>query len=77
MGVTIGAHDDEIGAEGQCLRQQKVPHAMSSGRQTPYLHLRAVTCQVACDVRPRLLPVTRSVALMVNDQDLDRVGPHK
>ena len=30
-GVTIGAHDKEIGAKGACLRQQKVTHLLSSG----------------------------------------------
>jgi hypothetical protein len=30
-GVTIGAHDKEIGAKGGCLRQQEVTHLLSCG----------------------------------------------
>src|SRR6267143_2111621 len=37
----------------------------------------AVTRQVARDVRPRLLAVTLRAALMVDDQDFDRLGLHK
>jgi hypothetical protein len=65
--MAIGAHDEEIGAESGSLRQQKVANVFAVGRQGSYLHMRAVTRQVARDVRPRLLAVTRLVALMVDD----------
>src|SRR5580704_2604095 len=77
LGVAIGAHDEEISAESGSLRQQKLTHVFSAGRQALYFHLRVVTRQVAGDVRPRLLAVTRPVALMIDDQDLDRLGLHK
>src|SRR6267143_779693 len=70
LGLTIGTHDEEVGAKSHCLRQQKVTHPLSIGRQTLYLYLRAESRQAACDVRPRLLTVTLSLALIVNDQDL-------
>jgi hypothetical protein len=75
--VAISAHDNEIGAESGSLRQKKVTHLFSVGRQSSYLHVRTVTRQVARDVRPRLLAVTRRLALMVDHQDFDRLGPHK
>jgi hypothetical protein len=70
FGLTKGAHNEEIGAKGGCLRQQKMTHLVPFGRQTLYLYLRAVMRQVECDVGPRLLTVTCSLALTVNDQDL-------
>jgi hypothetical protein len=68
--VAIGAYDEEIGEKGQRLRQQKLPHLLSSGRQTFYLYLHTVMHQVECDIRPRLLTVTSPLALIVNYQDL-------
>jgi hypothetical protein len=67
--VTIGAHDKKIGAKGACLRQQKVTHLLSSGLQTLHLYLRAKSREAAYDFRPRLLTVTLSLPLIVNDQD--------
>src|SRR5258708_4525449 len=64
-----------IGTKGDCLRQQKVAYV--SRRQTLHLHLRAESRQAACDLRPRLLTVTRSLALIVNDQDLYSVCARK
>ena len=61
VGVTIGAHDDEIGTESGGLRQQKVTHIFSSGRQASYLDSHAVTRQMAGDVRTRLLAVIRQI----------------
>jgi len=75
--VTIGAHDEEIGAKFHCLRQQKMTYVFSFGRQTLHLYLRAETRQAACDLRPCLLTVTRSLALIVNDQDLYSVCARK
>jgi len=51
------------------LRQQKVTYVLSSGRQTLHLYLRTESRQAARDVRPRLLTVTFSLLLIVNDQD--------
>ena len=77
IGVAIGAHDDEIGAKSCSLRQQKPAHFFSAGRHTSHLHLRAMTCQVARDVRTWFLAMIRRVAFMVDDQDFDRLGLHK
>jgi hypothetical protein len=74
--VAVGTHDNEIGAESGSLRQQKATHVFSAGRQAAYLHVRAVTRQVARDIRPRLFAVT-GMTLMVDDQHFDRLGPHK
>jgi hypothetical protein len=74
--VAIGAHNDEIRAKGGSLREQKATHVFSFGRKPSYLHLRTMTRKVACNIRPRFLAVTR-VKRMVNNQDLDRFGPHK
>jgi hypothetical protein len=65
--LTIGTHDEEVGAKSHCLRHQKMTHLLSFGRQTLYLYLRAESRQSACDVRPRLLTVTLSLALIVNE----------
>ena len=73
--MAIGAHDNEIGTESGSLRQKKVTHLFSAGRQASYLHVHTVTRQVARDVGPWLLAVTRRVALMVDHQDFDRLGP--
>jgi hypothetical protein len=67
MGVAIGTHDDEIGIESASLGQQKAAHVLSAGRKASYLHMDPVTRQVARDVRPRFLAVTRRVALMVDN----------
>jgi hypothetical protein len=65
--VPIGAHDEEIGAESGGLRQQQATHVLSARRRASYLYMRAVTRQVARDVRPWLLAVTFRAALMVDD----------
>src|SRR5260370_26792264 len=65
--VTIGAHDEEIGAESGGLRQQQATHIFSAGCEASYLDMRAVTRQVARDVRPWVLAVTFRAALMVDD----------
>jgi hypothetical protein len=46
-----------------------VTYVLSSGRQTLHLYLRTESRQAARDVRPRLLTVTFSLLLIVNDQD--------
>jgi hypothetical protein len=75
--VTIGAHNKQICAKGRCLRQQKVTHLLAAGRQKLYVYFRAVKRQVACDVRPGLLTVTFSLALIVNDQDFYSICTRK
>jgi len=52
-------------------------YVFSFGRQRLHLYSRAESRQAACDFRPRLLTVTRSLALMVNDQDLYSVCARK
>src|SRR5258708_8739065 len=74
VGVPIGAHHEQIGAESGGLRQQQATHVLSARRHASYLYMRAVTRQVARDVLPRFLTVALRAALMVDDQDLDRVG---
>src|SRR5882672_607463 len=76
-GVPVGTHYEEIRAERGRLRQQETAHVFAAGRQASYFHSRTVTRQVARDVRSRLLAVIRPVALRVDDQYLDRRGPHK
>ena len=77
MRVAVGAHDDEIGAEGGGTGQQEATHVLAAGGQSSHLHPDAVTSQVACDVRSRLLAVARKVAVTVHDQDLNRIGPYE
>jgi len=74
--VAIGAHDKEISRESGSLRQKKATHlfSASAGRQAAYSYLRAAPRQMARDIRPRFLAVTRRMALMVDHQDLDRLG---
>src|SRR5258708_25755722 len=74
--VAISTHDDEIGAESGSLRQQKAADVFSARRKASYLNLRPVMRQVARNVCPRLLAITR-VTLMVDDQNLDRLAPRK
>ena len=76
VGVAVGAHDEEVDAESGSLRQQQTTHVFSVGCQASYVHSRTVTRQVARDVRPWLLAVTR-MTLMFDNQDLDRLGLHK
>src|SRR5258708_39402394 len=74
-GVTIGAHDDEIGAEIGGLRQQNTAYVLSVGRQAAYLHLHAGPRQVAPDIPPRLPSVTPPVALRGDRPHLDHLLP--
>jgi hypothetical protein len=77
FGLTVGAHHEQIGTKSRCLRQQEMTHILTTGRQALYFNPRAVTHQVACDIRPRLLSVTSSLVLIINDQDLYRFCPSK
>jgi hypothetical protein len=75
--VAIGAHDNKIGGESGSLREKQLPYLLSAGRHASYLHVHTVTRQMTRDVRSRLFAVTRCVALMIYDQNLDRLGLHK
>ena len=67
--MAIGAHDEEIGAKGRGLRQQKATDVVSFGRSTPDFHMRPVARQVTRDVGARFLTMTR-MTFIVDDQDL-------
>jgi hypothetical protein len=75
--VAIGAHDNKIGGKNGSLREKKVPHLFTAGRQASYLHVHTVARQMTRDIRSRLLAVTRCVAIMIYDQDLNRLGLYK
>jgi hypothetical protein len=75
--VAIRAHNEQIGAEGRCLRQQNPTHVLTARRQKLDVHFRAVKQQVACDVSPRLLTVTFPLVLRINDQDFYSVCTRK
>src|SRR5438445_6488049 len=66
-GVAVGTHDEEICAEGGGLRQQQTSDVFAVGRQPSYVHFRAVTRQVARDVRSGLLAVIPPATLRVDD----------